>query len=257
MFSGTSNESSNLIGVFLHGLIGSIVTTPLCACVVLILRPKLDPSYLWFRHVTFIPFGLKLFFRLIVISSTLIHTCVMVFGYAIIGVNIILFFLDTLDRITPVNLKGSNFINIGKYVTSMRTYRQLQIINSVYNRIIWHLFPVITLIIGVVAVIMGYVVINLAGSVPYALVILGVTSIAAIFGFIQLTFPIMADMIKKSADFLMVFKLQGCSSYRKRQLRSCRHLKIWAGSYFFIHRGTRIMMLGLIADNTMSLVISV
>ncbi|OXA49730.1 hypothetical protein Fcan01_15827 [Folsomia candida] len=188
------------------------------------------------------------------ISSSLIHTCIAVFGFAIIGVNLILFFLDMLDMIILSNIKATNISN---YVARMRTFRQLQIINSVYNQAIRHLFPVITLIIVVVAVIMGYVVINLTGSAPHALVINAVTLNAAIFGFIQLAFPIMADLLGKSADFIMILELQGCSNYRKRQLRSCRHLKIWAGSYFFIHKGTRVTLLELIAYYTMSLIISV
>ncbi|OXA64521.1 hypothetical protein Fcan01_00931 [Folsomia candida] len=56
---GPSNESSNLTGFYLHGIITFSITIPLAIFVVMILRPKFDPTYLLLRNVTMISSEMK------------------------------------------------------------------------------------------------------------------------------------------------------------------------------------------------------
>lgn len=230
---------------------------PLDVCVVMILRPNLDPTYLLFRNVTIISCKMKLFLRILIFCSSLMHACMHIIKYAIVGVNVLVWFIKTLDRITTTNRRQPNFRNISEYFINMRTYRQLQIMNQVANHIIRNVLPVGTLILLLDSVMMGYMIIKMSGVVPHTVTFLEVTIFAAIVGFIQIGFSLMAELMKKSSDFIRGLKLQGLSSQRKRQMRSCQPLKIWAGSYFFIRKGTPITLFGLMAYYTMSLVISV
>lgn len=223
----------------------------------MILRPNLDPTYLLFRNVTIISCKMKLFLRILIFCSSLMHACMHIIKYAIVGVNVLVWFIKTLDRITTTNRRQPNFRNISEYFINMRTYRQLQIMNQVANHIIRNVLPVGTLILLLDSVMMGYMIIKMSGVVPHTVTFLEVTIFAAIVGFIQIGFSLMAELMKKSSDFIRGLKLQGLSSQRKRQMRSCQPLKIWAGSYFFIRKGTPITLFGLMAYYTMSLVISV
>ncbi|OXA63030.1 hypothetical protein Fcan01_00928 [Folsomia candida] len=257
-FKDQLNESSTLPGLFFHGIISFIVMVPLGGFVVMILRPKVDPTYLWFRNVTIISCEMKLFFRLCLYCSTLLHVSVLIFGLAIIGVNIIVPILRSLERPISSNYECRSFLNVSKYITRTRTYRQLQIITQVINQLVRHILLVGALILVLSAAMLGFMVIKMAWKIPFALVFLAVTVIGAILGFVQIGFSSMADVMRKSADFKRDLEFQGgYISYRKRQLRSLKVLKIWVGSYFFIHKGTRIELFGLIAYHTMSLVISV
>lgn len=80
---------------------------------------------------------------------------------------------------------------------------------------------------------------------------------AIIFVCVLTAFPLLADVMMKSADFIRILSFQWHCINRKRELRSCRNLKVWAGGYFFIHKGTSIALLELIAYYTMSSIISV
>ncbi|OXA63035.1 hypothetical protein Fcan01_00927 [Folsomia candida] len=251
------NESSNLAGIFFHGLISFIVKAPLVGFVVMVINPKLDPTYLWFRNVSIISCGMKLCFRILLYCSALMHISILIFGFAISGVNIIASIVRTLDRSVSVDQERGNFLNISQYVISIRIYRELQILTQVINQFIRYVIPVGALIFVLLAAMLGFMVIKMAGKIPFALVFLDVTIIGAILGFIQIEFSLMADVMRKSTDFKKDLEFQGgYISYRKRQLRSLKVLKIWVGSYFFIHKGTRIKLFGLIAYYTVSLVIS-
>ncbi|OXA48643.1 hypothetical protein Fcan01_16529 [Folsomia candida] len=92
----TDKESSNLMGVFLHGIVSAIITTPLGACGAIAVDRKLDPTYLWFRNLTIISSRLKLILQLIVIFPMVLHASILIFGFGVIGVNIILLILETL-----------------------------------------------------------------------------------------------------------------------------------------------------------------
>lgn len=198
---------------------------------------------------------MKLLFRILLFCSSMMHCCIHIIGFVIGGVNILLIILRTLDRMT--NLERSNFRKISEYVTKMGTYRQLQVTNQVINQLNGEILPVLILLIVVASVMMGFMIVKMTGRVPGMLVFLEVTLTFAILLFIEIGFPLMSDVIRKSADFIRAVKLdEGCSSYRKRQVKSCQHLKILVGSYFCIHKGTRIELLSLIAYYTMSLVIS-
>lgn len=250
--AATDKESSNLMGVFLHGIVSAIITTPLGACGAIAVDRKLDPTYLWFRNLTIISSRLKLILQLIVIFPMVLHASILIFGFGVIGVNIILLILEVLEREPYQNSRHS-----WKYVINMQTYLQLVIITQVMNTIIWYFLPVFTLILVVFTIVMGYMILKMAGSIPYALIILDAMLSALILWFIMLAFPVVADVMMKSADFLRNLELHGVSNYRKRQLRSCRQLKICAGSYFCIHKSTGITLLDLIAYYTMSAIISV
>lgn len=179
-----------------------------------------------------------------------LHASILIFGLGIIGVNIIVLILETLDT-------RRKRWNICKFVIGMQTYRQFHIIIQVVNTITSCFLPVFTLTIVILAVVMGHMIIKMTGSVPHSLVILEIMTTAAIVAFIMIAYPLCADVLRKSADFLRSLELQGGSMYRKRQLYSCRPLKIRAGSYFYIHDGTVAKLLELIAYYTMSSIISV
>lgn len=255
LFAATFKESTNLVGIFLHGLISPIITMPVGACGTVILDQTLDPTYFWLRKVTIISSKLQLFIRAMVIFCVALHTAIVIFGFGVIGVNIILLILETLERVPSSTCSKQS--SICKFATDVQTYRQLQIITHVTNIVFWYVLPVLSLEVVIGAVIMGYMLIKMTGNISYVVVILEMMLNALIFGFILIAFPLGADVIKKSVDSLRILGLQGGVSYSKRQLRSCRPLKIWAGSYFYIHRGTGMMLLGLIAYYTMSSVVSI
>ncbi|OXA63029.1 hypothetical protein Fcan01_00929 [Folsomia candida] len=152
------NESSTLPGFFFHGFMSFIVMVPLGGFVVMIRSPKLDPTYLWFRNVTIISCRMKLFFRLCLYCSTLMHMSVGISGFAITGVNII--------------------VSIDKDLSSA---------SDRYS---------------------GHEPIHPVG------------------------FSLTADVMRKSAEFKKDLEFQGgYISYRKRQLRSLKLLKIWLNVY--------------------------
>lgn len=216
------------------------------------MNQTLDPTYLWFRNVTIISFRLQLFFRVVLTFVILLHSCILLSGFGIVGVSIILALLETLERVASQSER-----KIGKHFVFIKTYRQLEIINQVVNIIDSYIFPIFVLILIVVAVLMGYMIVKMTGYIPYALLVLETLLSAVIYVCILVAFPLVADLLEKSVNFIRIFKLQSGSAYRKKQLRSCRPLKIWAGPYFYIHKGTGITLLGLISYYTMSSIISV
>lgn len=77
-----------MIGIFLHGLISTIILTPLGTSSAVFLDQTVDPTYILFRSVTIISGRWNVFFRVIVIFSVAIHTSLVIFGFGVIGINI-------------------------------------------------------------------------------------------------------------------------------------------------------------------------
>lgn len=249
LFAAISEYSSTPLGIFLHGIITAIITTPLCVCSGIVLDETLDPMHLWFRNIIIISFKFQLIIRLVVTFLMVLQASMLIFGFGVIGGNVIVLIMNSMEAPTSMHFC--------KYVVSLHSYRELEIINHVVNTIFLHFLPVFTLIMVVLAVLMGYMLIKMTSSIALALVILEIMQSAVVFGFILIGFPVLADVLEKSNDLLRNLKLQRNSPSRKRQLRSCTPLKIWVGPYFFIHNGTGINLLDLISYYTMSLVISV
>lgn len=238
-------------------MISLIISTPLSAGVITIYNNTLDPSYLWFRNVTVISAATKLFIRIFIYCLSLLHSSNMVFGYGIIVFIILLIILSSLEVQTISRFKPINPTITLNHIMSIRRYRQLQIINLIFNQLLVYFLPVLTLMFLVAIAMMGYMLIKMSGIVPHALEVLVSMVTAAILGYIELGFGSMANVQRKSADFLVGLELQGGSMYRKRVLRSCKLLQIWAGSYFVMKRSTRFQLFGQMAYYVMSLVISV
>lgn len=121
----------------------------------------------------------------------------------------------------------------------------------------WYVSPMVILMYLVAIVAMGYMLIKMTCIVPNALIFLDIMGIATIICYIQLVFALMGNIESKSADFLKALELRGDSSCRRREVKSCKHLQAWAGSYFVMRKTTRVKIFELMVYYTMSLVISV
>lgn len=105
--------------------------------------------------------------------------------------------------------------NVRQNFIGIQAYRQLEIINQVFNTIVWYFLPIFTFIIVVVAALMGYMIIKMAGSIPHTLLILEILLSAVIFGGVLIEYPLMADVMEKSSNFLRILDLQGGSIHIK------------------------------------------
>ncbi|OXA40867.1 hypothetical protein Fcan01_24201 [Folsomia candida] len=202
-----------------------IVSVPLGVVLLTLRDPTLDPSYLWFRHK--------------------------IYGNGIIFFIIILLILGRLETIS----KGGN-MRPSKFGNHIRNHRQLQIISVIANRLVRFVLPQTILMFLVAVVMMGYMLIKMSRILHHAVIIIDVVVIIAITGYVQLGFGLIADVDKKSDKFLKGLG-RDCGKCEKRELRSCKELRVWAGSYFAMTKTTRIKLFDMMAYYTMSLVISV
>lgn len=250
-FPASLKGRSNIIGIFLNGMVAPVLLVPFGVAVVTFRHPNLDLSNLWFQSITSISPGVKLFFRILAYCFSLMQACQLNFGFGIIGFIVILLILSRLERLTIYKSKRSKISGL------IRKYRQLQIITVILNQLLTYVLPQTNLIFLVGNVMLGYLLIKMTGIVPHALIILDLITLTSVMGYIQLGFGLMADVERKSDNFLMGLQFQGDSSYRRRELKSCKELKIWAGPYFVIKKSTRIELFGLMAYYAMSCVISI
>lgn len=144
-FIATSQQSSDLIGLFLHGCIALILSSTLTCCIGIILRPTMDHSYLWFRPVTLLSPTAKIFCRILILLPTLFHCFLIMFGAAIIIVNMLLSLKNKVNNLIIFAEKINGKLGlrgIAQYLNCMRTYSQLSLITVHMNEFLYYILLV-------------------------------------------------------------------------------------------------------------------
>ncbi|OXA40914.1 hypothetical protein Fcan01_24359 [Folsomia candida] len=219
----------------------------------------MDPSYLWFRPVTLQSPKSKIFCRILILFPTTFHASLIMFGAVIIIINMMLSLINNLQKLTvraKIN-NASKIRDIADYISCMRTYRQLQLLNFHTNEFLYYIFPVTLLAQFFVVTLSVYAAIKLVGLVPHAFILMAVTMLCVDLSVSNISLPVMSSFQEMLLEFLRSFQAQGWSTYTARHLKGCRPLKICLGPFLYVQRETRTEFFALMAYYTISLVISV
>lgn len=247
-FKNFAGKSKEILGIFCHGLILTVLTSPFAISILVCVSPKIDPTYLLFRNVSWISPNWRMFFRILIYFFSMLHVCILDFGFGIVMVNM-------LESIT-MTLKSIQAKNSFPEILKITTYREIELVNLAFNQVLHYSLPVILLMALLCTVLMGYIVIKMTGQVPPIFTLMVLSIVISILGFIQLVLPIMADVVTYSSDFLRCFNSRKISRSLKKELASCRPLKIWMGQYRSINRYSRTKFFELGLYYTTSFVIS-
>lgn len=272
-----------MIGLFLHLMIPFSLQIPLTSVAIPLLQDNIDPSYFWFRDVSSISQGHKLFLRIGIMLVTVGHgsTVLIALGISIVnmgrmfqicfksmsnpklfrgnagsssGVKMVHF---KFGKVLEMSTVFTRFGKSAKFPEALFKYRQIAILATVGNQITRIIIPVGLMIILVTCCISGYFIIKLSSQVPLVLTLFAVLLIIVdvVAGIVLI--PLGADITVKSNEFVGFWKLQGFSGYRKRQLRSCKPLVIKVGPFFDVEKKTKRIYLSQALYYTVNLVISV
>lgn len=279
-FAGDIEDPSTIIGLFLNAMVSGPILATLTVSSLPILLPSVDPTYIWFRDICWIPSNLKLLIRVVITFIEVGHGSQQLFCLIIYVVNFALPFHTCLNWMThPKLFQGgeqtgsprppSTMLDLGKlcrmsnvFVKIGRAarfpdyyfkYRQLQVVMTVTNQIIWFIVPVTMLLGLVLACVTGFMVIKLSGQIPLPLIFLSAFLLIMILCAAHGITPLAANVTTKSEVFIWFWKLQNFSGYRKRQLRSLRALEFYVGPIFKIKESTRGTFLSLILYYTVTL----
>lgn len=161
----------------------------------------------------------------------------------------------------PIKVQMSGvFTKLGKsarFPKYLLKYRQLQIITIVTNQLCSYIMPIGMCVAVVGCCVVGYFVIKLSGQVPLTLTLLSIFVLILIILAAHTLTPLGAEVTTKCEAFIMFWRLQGFSSYRKRQLKSLKPLCVRVGPFFTIKKQTRGLFLSMVLYYTATLVISV
>lgn len=246
MFKGSSKDEY-VVALVLHFLIFLTATLPFATGTVPYRRHNIDPTYVIFRNFTFLPFHAKIIIRCILVFFTSLHFAILVFGFAILHTNVLFWMLKPLHEMCT----GSN-----QFAPTFLKFRQLQIINQVWNELYRRvmLFGVFSILI--ILVIMGYILIKLTFIVPLSLTFMAGSQIICAGLMLHFAMPLMVQVTKRSTDFVRYWEMRGCSSHRKRKLRSCSPLKAQVGELYYVERESKVKFVSRFMDYTLSLSIS-
>lgn len=223
----------------------------------------LYPSYFWFRESFFslMTPQMKILLRVLLICPIILHTCINIFGFMIIIVNLAIAFRTSLscmseggENSSKISEVRTTFQKLIEFQKTLLKYRQLQIINTVLNQVFFYIIPMSLLIPFVFAVGMSYALTKLMGRVPFSITFLAATMISTIVSAAHFVLPVFADIFLKSAKFMRLDKI---SNHQMRQLRSCRKLRISVASFYFIDEDSRGNFLSHLLDITVQFLISV
>ncbi|OXA40354.1 hypothetical protein Fcan01_25011 [Folsomia candida] len=195
-FEALSAQPSDLFGLFLHGFILAVITSPLTCCSVPILAPTIDPTYLWFRNASFLSTNFKTMLRALIMFVSMLHACSELFWFSIIASNVTVI-LNGCLKIGKSWQKQTKFIASSQLISSLKRYRQLQIFNSVVNQVFSYILPVAVSLTFLCMVLMGYFLIKMTPIVPYTITFLVGSVFATIFCLGQGMLPKMAEGAEK------------------------------------------------------------
>lgn len=146
---------------------------------------------------------------------------------------------------------------MGNFSNNFMKYRQLQIITVVTNQVMFTVFPAAMLVTLICCVSMGYLIIKLTGAVPMPLTMLAVSFLILFSVIIHVLMPLLIEVATLSFDFVTFWHLQNPSGNRRRQLKSCRLIRLSVGSFLYMSKGFRAELFSLAIYYTISLVILV
>lgn len=143
------------------------------------------------------------------------------------------------------------------YVTGLKSYRQLQIVSSVINHVFSFVIPICVIFSFWGEIVMGYVLLKLTGIFPHNVILVVALGSVVVSGLAHWLMPEMADLVVNSIEFVRYWRLRISSKCAKRQLRSCRQLRMEVGQFYYFRQESRSVFFANLVYYTMSLVISV
>lgn len=228
----------------------NVSTTPL-------LMPDIDPTYFFFKELSFISPHLKLFLRIITVFIATFHGSLSLSGFLIFMGNVIRAILICFKfMLIPKSFLGQISSRSIKFLGALLKYRQLQIYLTVANQALQYFMPVGLFIALVMSCACGYFVIKLAHFISFVFTLISIFAIILVFLAVHVLVTMGADITLKSRECISYWELKGFSAHRKRLLKSCRPLALWVGPFFVLEKETRANYLSLIIYNTISLIIS-
>lgn len=198
---------------------------------------------------------MKVLCRILIIFPATLHGCMMIFGCANVLTNVTLT-LNTVLKKGTIQNSWKKFQNISKYMKSFIKYRQLQVLNKVVNEVFYYIIPIGLVLPFLCVVVMGYIAIKMADTMPHAVTFIMVSVTVAILGLGHWVLPLIADVTVNSENFVRGWKLQRFSQHSRKQLASCRPLKICCGPFAHVDKTLRVYFFSGLFDCTISLVIS-
>lgn len=260
-----------LIGILLHIIIPSPFPICLILCSVPLLLPNIDSTYFIFRNMSsFLGPIFTLICRISCIFLATLHGSLLIYSCVINGANIALLLHSCLSVMTknPTpkqnSAVNSNLGSLPKIVVvqrnpsfpeNFRNYRQLQVMLTVINQVAFEALPVAIFVMLLCCISMGYIVVELTGTVTFPMTIMAIFTLILFTGLIHLLMPLLAEVTIRSLNFVEYWYLQNMSGFRRKQLRSCRRLSIWIGPFLKVTRAIRIQCFSLALYHTVSLVI--
>ncbi|OXA62157.1 hypothetical protein Fcan01_01115 [Folsomia candida] len=221
---GNGSASSSSVGLFLHGLVLAVVTSTISASTVPLRRHNVDGTYLWFRNVSFLSEKMKVLCRILIIFPATLHGCMMIFGCANVLTNVTLT-LNTVLKKGTIQNSWKKFQNISKYMKSFIKYRQLQVLNKVVNEVFYYIIPIGLVLPFLCVVVMGYIAIKMADTMPHAVTFIMVSVTVAILGLGHWVLPLIADVtIWGSRNHLRIVTWEETPACRKHH-HSPLHLR--------------------------------
>lgn len=264
-----TDDPSDLIGLFSHLLLLFPFQIPVTTCAIILLSGDIDPTYFWFKDFT-ISSHLKLFLRCTIIGVANIHGTLVMADILISIANVIQATRNGFKRMSPpklwqgryeFNFKMSHVLTklgkSAKFPKFLSKYRQLSILTRVTNQASYYVVPVAIFIGLFNCIICAYFVIRLSSTLPVLLLICSILIITMVVVAAHGCFPVLADVTLEGKRVIELWKLEERSSYKKRQLKSCRPLGIWIGPFFMMGKYTRRTYLELVLSYTFSLIVSV
>lgn len=243
-----------LIGLILNFLmIPSIIGAPIGASVFPLLVDNVDPTYFWFRDISFFSNHrrLTIILRVVIIYLTFLHGNVILNVTVITCGNIALMFYACLETLTRC---GRNH----KFGTKLHTYRQLQILMTITNHTLQHLMAFGLLVAFIGFVIMGYVVVKLFHVMPIAMTLfLSVISVLCFVAIVDTMLPIAIRGTLLSGEFIRKWGMQSLRRWERKELKSCRILRLRVGSYTTLTKGFLTNFVARTFYDTVNLIIFV
>jgi hypothetical protein len=162
--------------------------------------------------------------------------------------------INIISRIGNILTKLGRTARFPEY---FQKFRQLQIIVGVQNQVLEFILPVALFVVIGGCCCTGFLVIRLSSHIPVTLTVLAIFVFCLIISATHILIPLGASVTLKSEAFLRFWKLQCFSPYRKKQLRSCKNLRISVGLFFYIKKKARGIFLSIVLYHMIVLVISV
>lgn len=267
-FFTKGNGESKFLGLLLHAMIPAPFGTAIIFSSIPILLPNVDPSYFLFQNLSTFSPSLALIFRVFIISTTTFHGSIIIYTSVINTTNIILTIHNCLKVMTdrkPLETStefntsriSEKFYGIVRFPRNFSKYRQLQAMVTIINHITFATLPFSMLVALVCCVGFGYILVKLSCTVPILVTIMAIFFLTLFIGIIHALFPVIVEVAVKSEKFLEISKLQNVSKYRKKQLQSCRLLKMSIGPFCSATKGIRIQCLSFALYHTVQLIILV